>query len=42
MEIRFAEDGDLEALIRFNQRLKAGGREEQMTLSASLLGEAKY
>ena len=42
MEIRFAEDGDLEALIRFNQRLRAGGREEQMTLRASLPGEAKY
>ena len=33
MEIRFAEDGDLEAMIRFNQRLREGGRgEEQMTL----------
>src|SRR5215813_13887939 len=42
MEIRFAEDGDLEALIRFNQRLRAGGREEQITLRASLPGEAKY
>ena len=43
MEIRFAEDGDLEAMIRFNQRLKDGGRgEEQMTLQPSLPGEARY
>src|SRR4029453_10629325 len=43
MEIRFAEDGDLEAMIRFNQRLREGGRgEEQMTLRPSLPGEARY
>jgi hypothetical protein len=43
MEIRFAEDGDLEAMVRFNQRLRAGGRgEEQMTLRPSLPGEARY
>ena len=43
MEIRFAEDGDLEAVIRFNQRLREGGRgEEQMTLHPSLPGEARY
>ena len=43
MEIRFAEDGDLEALIRFNRRLREGGRgEEQMTLHPSLPGEARY
>src|SRR5689334_13564945 len=41
MEIRFAEDGDLEAMIRFNQRLRGGGREEQMTLLFSLPGEAR-
>ena len=43
MEIRFAEDGDLEAVSRFNQRLREGGRgEEQMTLHPSLPGEARY
>jgi hypothetical protein len=43
MEIRFAEDGDLEAMIRFNRRLREGGRgEEQMTLHPSLPGEARY
>jgi len=42
MEIRFAEDGDLEAVRRFNQRLKAGGRREQITLSPRLPGEARY
>src|SRR5262245_66315034 len=43
MEIRFAENGDLEAMIRFNQRLREGGRgEEQMTLRPSLPGEARY
>jgi hypothetical protein len=43
MEIRFAGDGDLEAMIRFNQRLREGGRgEEQMTLRPSLPGEARY
>ncbi len=42
MEIRFAEDRDLEAMIRFNRRLRAGGRDEQITLRPSLPGEAKY
>jgi hypothetical protein len=42
MEIRFAEDGDLEAVSRFNRRLRAGGRREQITLSPSLPGEARY
>jgi len=43
MEIRFAEDGDLEAVIRFNRRLREGGRgEEQITLHPSLPGEARY
>ena len=43
MEIRFAEDGDLEAMVRFNRRLRAGGREEdQMTLQPRLPGEARY
>jgi hypothetical protein len=42
MEIRFAEDGDLEAVSRFNQRLRAGGRREQITLSPSLPGEERY
>src|SRR5215475_16063010 len=43
MEIRFSEDGDFEAMIRFNHRLREGGRgEEQMTLRPSLPGEAQY
>src|SRR5215510_10913529 len=43
MEIRFAEDGDLEAVIRFNRRLREGGRgEEQITLHPSLPGEARH
>jgi hypothetical protein len=42
MEIRFAEECDLEAAIRFNQRLKAGGRRERITLRPSLPGEARY
>src|SRR5262245_42294714 len=43
MVIRFAEDGDIEAVIRFNQRLREGGRgEDQITLRHSLPGEAKY
>jgi hypothetical protein len=42
MEIRFAEDGDLEAVIRFNRRLREGGRDEQMTLHPRLPGEARY
>src|SRR5262249_59271668 len=43
MEIRFAEDGDLEAVDRFNRRLREGGRgEEQMTLHPSLPGEERY
>jgi len=43
MEIRFADDGDLEAMIRFNRRLREGGRgEEQMTLQPSLPGEERY
>jgi hypothetical protein len=42
MEIRFAEDGDLDAVIRFNHRLRAGGREEQITLQPGLPGEARH
>src|SRR5262245_11799893 len=42
MEIRIAEDVDFEAILRFNQRVRAGGREEQITLRPSLPGEAKY
>src|SRR5215510_2266970 len=42
MNIRFAEDGDLDAIIRFNNRLRAGGRKEQITLHVPLPGEARY
>jgi hypothetical protein len=42
MNIRFAEDSDLDAVARFNQRLKAGGREEEMPLDPALPGEAQF
>ncbi|MCI0664742.1 MAG: hypothetical protein L0220_27075, partial [Acidobacteria bacterium] len=42
MNIRFATDDDIPAVARFNQRLRAGGRDEQITLYPSLPGEAKY
>lgn len=42
MNIRFAEDSDLVAVARFNSRLKAGGREEEMPLDPTLPGEAQY
>src|SRR5262245_61806292 len=42
MKIRFAADDDIPAVARFNQRLRAGGREEQITLRLSLPGEARY
>lgn len=42
MNIRFAEDHDLAAVARFNGRLKAGGREEEMLLEPALPGEARY
>src|SRR5262249_12946445 len=42
MEIHFAADWDLTAVARFNHRLKAGGREEQITLRPSLPGEERY
>ncbi len=42
MMIRFAEEEDVPALARFNQRLQAGGREEEIPLSAPLPGEARY
>lgn len=32
----------MELIQRFNERLKAGGSEEQMTLNAGLRGEARY
>src|SRR5262245_42264584 len=43
MNIRFAADDDIPAVARFNRRLREGGRgEEQITLRASLPGEARY
>ena len=42
MKIRFAEEQDLAAVARFNDRLKAKGRDEQITLHPSLPGEAQY
>lgn len=42
MNIRFAEDSDLSAIIRFNGRLKSGGIEEEMPLNPALPGEAQY
>src|SRR5215510_7748492 len=43
MNIRFAADDDIPAIVRFNQRLREGGRgEEQITLRLSLPGEARY
>lgn len=42
MNIRFAEDNDLAAVARFNSRLQAGGREEEMPLDPALPGEANY
>jgi hypothetical protein len=42
MNIRFAEEQDFAAVARFNSRLKAGGREEEMPLDPALPGEARY
>lgn len=42
MKIRFAEASDLAAVDRFNQRLKAGGREEEIPLDPALPGESRY
>src|SRR5215475_16160102 len=43
MNIRFAADDDIPAVVRFNQRLREGGRgEKQITLRLSLPGEARY
>ena len=42
MNIRFAADDDIPAVARFNQRLRAGGRDEQITLRLSLPGEERY
>ncbi|MFN0085076.1 MAG: hypothetical protein ACKVX9_06790 [Blastocatellia bacterium] len=42
MKIRIAEENDVAALVRFNQRLKAGGREEEIPLDPALPGEARY
>jgi hypothetical protein len=42
MNIRNAENGDIAAVARFNHRLKAGGRDDEMPLDIALPGEAKY
>jgi hypothetical protein len=43
MNIRIVADDDIPAVARFNQRLRDGGRgEDQITLSPSLPGEARY
>ncbi len=42
MNVRFAEGGDLAAVDRFNRRLKAAGRHDEMPLDFVLPGEAKY
>jgi hypothetical protein len=42
MNIRFAADDDIPAVVRFNQRLRAGGRREQITLRLRLPGEERY
>jgi hypothetical protein len=42
MYIRFAEVSDLAAVDRLNNRLKAGGRTEEMPLNLALPGEARY
>jgi len=42
MNVRFAEDSDLAAVARLNDRLKAGGREDEMPLDPALPGEAQY
>jgi len=42
MNIRFAADDDIPTIARFNQRLRANGRKEQMTLRLSLPGEARH
>ncbi len=42
INIRFAEDKDAPAIARFNSRLKAGGRIDEMPQSPELPGEAKY
>lgn len=42
MNIRFAEDSDLAAIARFNSRLRAGGRDDEMPLDSALPGEAQY
>lgn len=42
MNIRFANDSDLAAVARFNSRLKAGDRDDEMPLDPALPGEARY
>ena len=42
MNIRFADDTDLDALGRLNLRLREGGRQEQISLATKLPGEASY
>ncbi len=42
MNFRFAENDDLAAVVRLNDRLKAGGSQESMTLEPRLRGEGRY
>lgn len=42
MNIRFAENGDLAAIARLNDRLRAGGNEHRLPLDPSLPGEEQY
>lgn len=42
MNVRYAEESDLPAVARFNERLRAGGRADEMLLEPELPGERKY
>jgi hypothetical protein len=42
MNIRYAECSDFAAIARLNNRLKAGGRDDEMPLDPALPGEAQY
>ena len=41
MNVRYAEESDLPAVARFNERLRAGGRADEMLLEPALPGERK-
>jgi hypothetical protein len=42
MNIRFARESDIDAVVRLNSRLKAGGRQDEMPLDPALPGEQLY